>query len=75
MIAASPRSRSGAAGGMLSTARLLGQTVGAALVAVIFVVVPKHGTTATLLVGAGFSLAAAGVSILRLRQPKPEPAE
>ena len=75
MIGASPRSRSGAAGGMLSTARLLGQTGGAALVAVIFGLAPAHGTTLTLLVGAGFSLGAAGVSLLRLRQSIPSAAE
>ena len=75
MIGASPRSRSGAAGGMLSTARLLGQTGGAALVAVIFGLAPAHGTTLTLLVGAGFSLGAAGVSLLRLRQSMPSAAE
>ena len=33
MIAAAPRERSGGASGMLGTARLLGQTIGAALVA------------------------------------------
>lgn len=66
MIGASPPSRSGAAGGMLSTARLLGQTAGAATVAVIFGLAPTHGTTVTLLVGAGFAVVAAGVSALRL---------
>ena len=71
MIGASPPSRSGAAGGMLSTARLLGQTTGAAMVAVILGFIPTHGTTATLLVGAAFATAAAGVSLLRLRQRKP----
>ncbi len=75
MIGASPRSRSGAAGGMLSTARLLGQTGGAALVAVIFGLAPTHGPTLTLLVGAGFSIGAAGVSMLRLRQTAPSAAE
>jgi DHA2 family multidrug resistance protein-like MFS transporter len=72
MIAVAPRSRTGAAGGMLSTARLLGQTSGAALVAVVFGLVPRHGTTVTLLVGAGFALGAACVSMLRLMQPQHE---
>jgi DHA2 family multidrug resistance protein-like MFS transporter len=66
MIGASPPHRSGAAGGMLATARLLGQTGGAAMVAVIFGLAPSHGTTLTLLVGAGFATAAAAVSTLRL---------
>ncbi len=59
---------------MLSTARLLGQTLGAAMVAVVFGVVPMHGTTVTLLVGAGFSIAAAGVSAVRLTRRRPLPA-
>ena len=67
MIGASPPSRSGAAGGMLATARLLGQTLGAALVAVLFGLLPSNGTTVTLLVAAGFAVTAAGVSLLRLR--------
>ena len=75
MIGASPPSRSGAAGGMLSTARLLGQTFGAAMVAVVFGLAPGHGTTVTLLVGAGFSLGAAGVSMVRLARPQQSAAE
>ena len=71
MLSVAPRHRTGAAGGMLSTARLLGQTTGAALVAVVFGLVPHHGTTVTLLVGAAFALGAAGVSTLRLMQPAP----
>jgi DHA2 family multidrug resistance protein-like MFS transporter len=77
MLGVTPRSRTGAAGGMLSTARLLGQTVGAALVAVVFGLVPHHGTTVTLLVGAGCAVVAAGVSLLRTVQPaidEPVPA-
>jgi hypothetical protein len=34
-----------------------------------------HGTTATLLIGAGISFGAAGVSKLRLMQPKAAPAK
>ena len=67
MIGASPPSRSGAAGGMLATARLLGQTFGAALVAVLFSVFAANGTTATLLAGAGLAVVATGISLLRLR--------
>ncbi len=71
MIGASPPSRSGAAGGMLATARLLGQTFGAAMVAVLFSLFAAHGTNAALLAGASFSVVAAGVSLLRLRPNKP----
>ncbi len=66
MLQAAPRARSGAAGGMLSTARLLGQTLGAALVAMIFSLAPGRGTTLSIAVAAGFSLLAASVSLLRL---------
>jgi DHA2 family multidrug resistance protein-like MFS transporter len=36
MLSAAPKARSGAAGGMLATARLLGQTSGAATMAILF---------------------------------------
>jgi len=71
MLGASPHARSGAAGGMLSTARLLGQTAGAALVAVLFQLFGSGGTTMTLVAGAGFSAVAAVVSTLRLRGRRP----
>ncbi|MDR3538407.1 MAG: MFS transporter [Acetobacteraceae bacterium] len=72
MLSVTPRNRTGAGGGMLSTARLLGQTTGAALVAVVFGLVPTHGTTVTLLVAAGFAVVASGVSMLRLIRPGEE---
>ncbi|HEY4940773.1 MAG TPA: MFS transporter [Rhizomicrobium sp.] len=66
MIGSTPRERSGGASGMLGVARLLGQTMGAALVALVFTRVPLHGTAVSLYVGVGFALAAAAVSSLRL---------
>lgn len=66
MITAAPLARSGGASGMLGTARLLGQTMGAALVAFAFARMPEHGTSLSLYIGVGFALAAAGVSSLRL---------
>ena len=66
MIAAAPRERSGGASGMLGTARLLGQTIGAALVAMLLARYPAEGTRMALLVGVGFALAGAGLSALRL---------
>ncbi|WJF89396.1 MFS transporter [Paraburkholderia bonniea] len=66
MLAAAPRERSGGASGMLSTARLTGQTLGAALAALIFGVAPLHGPTVALYVAAGFALVAALVSTLRV---------
>jgi DHA2 family multidrug resistance protein-like MFS transporter len=69
MLSAAPRERSGGASGMLSTARLTGQTTGAALVALVFGLAPANGTSLAIAIGAGFALAAAGVSCLRLAQP------
>ncbi len=66
MIAAAPRERSGGASGLLGTARLLGQTTGAALVALLLAQSLRHGTTLALLVGTGFALAGAALSALRL---------
>jgi DHA2 family multidrug resistance protein-like MFS transporter len=66
MIAAAPRERSGGASGMLGTARLLGQTIGAALVALFLARYPTDGTRISLLVGVGFAVAGAALSTLRL---------
>lgn len=71
MISSAPRHRSGGASGMLGTARLLGQTSGAALVALMFNLFGNHGTHSSLQLGALFALCAAIVSSLRIRQPKP----
>jgi MFS transporter, DHA2 family, multidrug resistance protein len=66
MIAAAPRERSGAAGGMLSTARLLGQTMGAAAVAILLRASPERGSNAALLAAGAVMLVAAVVSLSRL---------
>src|SRR5665213_695523 len=66
MIAAAPRERSGGASGMLGTARLLGQTTGAALVALFLARYPIDGTRISLWTGAGFALVGAVLSMLRL---------
>jgi DHA2 family multidrug resistance protein-like MFS transporter len=66
MIGAAPRARSGGASGMLGTARLLGQTIGAALVASLFGRVPHHATTIALFVASAFAIVGACVSALRL---------
>ncbi|MEW9584212.1 MFS transporter [Paraburkholderia sp. DGU8] len=68
MLAAAPRDRSGGASGMLGTARLTGQTLGAALVALIFGVAPQNGPIVSLYVAAGFSAVAAVVSTMRVMQ-------
>ncbi|MGJ4927987.1 MFS transporter [Bradyrhizobium sp. HKCCYLS2038] len=66
MIAAAPRERAGGASGMLGTARLLGQTTGAALVAMFLAIDPADGTRLSLLTGVGFALVGAFLSMLRL---------
>jgi DHA2 family multidrug resistance protein-like MFS transporter len=66
LIGSAPRARTGAAGGMLATARLLGQTLGAAGVAILFRAYPGKGSNLTLAVAAGISLTAAAVSVSRL---------
>ena len=66
MIAAAPRERSGGASGMLGTARLLGQTTGAALVALFLARYPTEGTRISLLAGVGFALLGAALSMLQV---------
>lgn len=66
MIAAAPRERSGGASGMLGTARLLGQTTGAAMVALFLGRYPSEGARISLMVAVGFALFGAVLSMLRL---------
>lgn len=65
MIASAPAHRSGGASGMVATGRLLGQTLGAALVALCFEIIPHDGAPAALFLGAGFAAAAAAASFSR----------
>ena len=65
IISAPPR-RSGGASGMQASARLVGQTTGAALVALVFGLAPASGTTVTLVCAAAIAVAASGVSLLRM---------
>ena len=71
MIASAPKSRSGGASGMLGTARLLGQTVGAALVALLFSLSPDHTMEAALTLACIFAAGGATLSFLRIRLPEP----
>jgi DHA2 family multidrug resistance protein-like MFS transporter len=68
MIAAAPRERTGGASGMLGTARLLGQTTGAALVALFLGRFAAEGTQISLLTAVGFALIGAVLSMLRLSE-------
>ena len=66
LLGSAPAHRSGAAGGMLATARLFGQTLGAAGVAILFRAASDHGSNLALWMGTGIALAAAVVSVSRL---------
>ena len=71
ILTAAPAHRSGGAGGMLATARLTGQSLGVALLAVIFSFLGaygRQGPVAALWLAAAFAAAAAVCSSLRLRQ-------
>jgi MFS transporter, DHA2 family, multidrug resistance protein len=76
MIASAPRDRAGAGSGMLSTSRLLGQTTGSALVALLFGVTHggenavELGTKLAIGMAAGFAGLAMVLSTLRVRQPQ-----
>ena len=70
IISSAPTKRSGGASGMLGMARLLGQTSGTTLVALLFsFVIPGKSTAVCLIVGSIFAVVAAIVSSLRLSQP------
>lgn len=66
MIGSAPRERAGGAAGMLGTARLLGQTLGAALVALLFGQVVVGAETWALVLASASALLGAGVSATRL---------
>ncbi len=69
MILSAPRDRSGGAAGMQGMARLVGQTTGAAITAVLFgILLQERATVFALGAGALFAIFGAGVSGLRMRQ-------
>ncbi len=70
IITAAPRKRSGGASGMLGTARLLGQSTGAALVALMFNLFNENGTHTSLLLAGSMAAVAALISGLRMTQPR-----
>lgn len=65
MIAAAPPHRSGGASGMQATSRLMGQTMGTAIVALIFGVMTVAGVPVALGLAAGFAVLSAAASVLR----------
>lgn len=72
IITSAPRERSGGASGMLGTARLLGQSSGAALVALMLNHAGVSGTHLSLLLAGILASVAAVVSGLRITQPRPQ---
>jgi DHA2 family multidrug resistance protein-like MFS transporter len=72
IIASAPRDRAGAGSGMLSTSRLLGQTTGSALVALVLGITHgvELGTRLAIAMAAGFAGLAMVLSSLRLRRPR-----
>ena len=72
LIASAPPERSGSASGMLATARLIGQTTGAALMALLFHIVPENSTHTALLLAGGFAVTGAVISLARISLPLPE---
>ncbi|MFZ4964081.1 MFS transporter [Pseudomonas gingeri] len=66
LMTSAPRERSSGASGMIATARLIGQSTGAALVALSFGLSATHGPVIALYIGAGFATAACLASFSRL---------
>jgi len=66
ILSSGPRNRAASAGGMLATARLLGQSLGAAVVAVVFEISGAAATAVVLTCACVLALMGAAISFLRL---------
>ena len=66
IMTSAPPARSGGASGIVATARLLGQTLGATLVAACFAIAETHGPALAMGLGAAFAGFASVVSFTRL---------
>jgi MFS transporter, DHA2 family, multidrug resistance protein len=66
LMGSAPPERSGGASGIIAAARLLGQSIGAALVALCFTASRDAGPELALWVGSGFAAVGSAVSFLRL---------
>jgi len=73
LITSAPKERSGGASGIQSTARLLGQTLGAAFVGLLFTAHAVHGTTIALTLAAVLAGVGCVASSLRYRRPVSAP--
>jgi MFS transporter, DHA2 family, multidrug resistance protein len=73
IMTSAPPHRSGSASGIVATARLVGQTTGAALAALCFSLAGHHGAATALALGGAFAWVGSVMSLLRLRRnAKPE---
>ena len=77
MVASAPRERSGGAGGIATMSRLLGQSIGVSVVAVIFGIVAHGGVTLhsvsiALMCGAAFALVSAAINTARVPHIQPD---
>lgn len=66
MMSSAPSDRSGSASGIVAISRMLGQSLGAVLVALCFSLMPLHGTEAALWVGCVIALLGSLASFARL---------
>ena len=73
IMSSAPQGRSGGASGIVATARLTGQTTGAALAALCFALAGREGATVALALGAGFAAVGSVMSFLRLTVQTPKP--
>jgi len=71
IMGSAPAHRSGSASGIVATARLLGQTIGAALVALCFTLSAASGPTLALATGAVFAGVASIASLMRMFADNP----
>jgi DHA2 family multidrug resistance protein-like MFS transporter len=69
IMTSAPLHRGGSASGMVATARLVGQTTGAAAAALCFGLAGREGATLALALGAGFAALGSVMSFLRMAVP------
>ena len=68
-MSSAPPHRGGSASGIVATARLAGQTTGAAAAALCFGIAGHDGATIALALGAGFAALGSVMSFLRMAVP------
>jgi len=66
IMSSAPPHRSGSASGIVATARLIGQTTGAAAAALCFILAGRDGAAVALALGAGFAALGSVMSFLRM---------